>query len=107
MCIEMYGQQFEFIFVLNEYVEIKLKWLGKYFDQYCEICVQLLICKLDYYVDVSVNVFGQILYVDVSGLIMYVVIDILVDKFDCFVIKYKEKKQQYVLLLLLVGDNEG
>lgn len=105
MCIEMFGKDVEVILVLQFYVEEKLVWIGKYFDQYCEVWVIFKLQKIEYYVDVSFNIFGQILYVEVGGQIMYVVIDLFVDKFDCLVIKYKEKKQQYVLLL--VGDNGG
>ena len=91
MRIEAYGQQVEVTPALKEYVETKLERLGRHFDQHCEVRVQLSTRKPDYLVVATVNLPGRTLHADAAEPTMYAAIDVLADKLDRLVIKYKEK----------------
>ncbi len=91
MRIETFGKDVEVTPALREYVETKLQRLGKHFEQHCEVRVTLTLQKNEHHVDASVNLPGQALHAEASGQTMYAAIDLLADKLDRLVIKYKEK----------------
>lgn len=91
MRIETFGKDVEVTPALKEYVETKLQRLAKHFDQHCEVRVTLSLQKNEHHVDASANLPGQTLHAEATGQTMYAAIDILADKLDRLVIKYKEK----------------
>ena len=91
MRIETHGQQLEVTPALREYVENKLQRIDRHFDQPIEIRVQLGIRKPDHHAEATLNVPGRTLHADAAGENMYAAIDVLADKLDRLVIKYKEK----------------
>jgi len=89
MRIETFGKDVEVTPALKEYVETKLQRLGKHFDQHCEVRVTLSLQKNEHHA--SANLPGQTLHAEAGGQTMYAAIDLLADKLDRLVIKYKEK----------------
>jgi putative sigma-54 modulation protein len=92
MRIETYGQQIEVTPALKEYVETKFKRLGRHFDQPLDVRTQLGIRKPDYVAEATLSLAGRTLHADAGAQTMYAAIDILADKLDRLVLKYKEKK---------------
>lgn len=92
MRIETYGQQIEVTPALREYVETKLKRLGRHFDQPLDVRTQLGVRKPDYVAEATVSLAGRTLHADAGAQTMYAAIDILADKLDRLVLKHKEKK---------------
>ncbi|KRG39858.1 hypothetical protein ARC78_13660 [Stenotrophomonas pictorum JCM 9942] len=91
MRIETFGKDVEVTPALKEYVETKLQRLAKHFDQHCEVRVTLSLQKNEHHVDASANLPGQTLHAEAGAQTMYAAIDILADKLDRLVIRYKEK----------------
>ena len=91
MRIETHGQQLEVTPALREYVDNKLQRIDRHFDQPIEIRVQLGLRKPDHHAEATLTVPGRTLHADATGENMYAAIDLLADKLDRLVIKYKEK----------------
>ena len=91
MHIETYGQQLEITPALREYVETKFQRLARHFGHHCEVRTQLSIDRLEHQAVATVNLPGRTLHADASASTMYAAIDLLADKLDRLVIKYKEK----------------
>ncbi len=91
MRIETFGKDVEVTPALQSYVEEKLAWIGKHFDQHCEARVTLKLQKTEHHVDASLNIPGQTLHAEANAQTMYAAIDLLADKLDRLVIKHKEK----------------
>ena len=92
MGIETYGQQIEVTPALRDYVETKLKRVVRHAEgEDVKIRTQLSVRKPDHVVEATLNMPGCTLHADASGQTMYAAIDLLADKLDRLVIKYKEK----------------
>ena len=91
MRIETYGHEIEVTPALREYVETKLKRLERHFEQPFEVRTQLGTRKPDYLAEATVNIAGRTLHADAGAQTMYAAIDILADKIDRQVLKYKGK----------------
>lgn len=92
MRIETYGHEIEVTQALREYVETKLQKLERHFDQPFEVRAQLGTRKPDYLAEANISVAGRTLHADASAPTMYAAIDILADKLDRVLLKYKDKK---------------
>lgn len=69
--------------------------LERYFDNVINVYVILSVEKQCQKVEVRLYISGVEFYVDVVNGDMYVFIDVLVDKLDCQIKKYKEKMIDY------------
>ena len=92
MQIDVYGQQMDVTPALRSYVETRFERLGRRVDKDCEIRVQLALEKPSHKAIANVNLPGSTLHGDALGPDMYAAIDLLVDKLDRQLIKYKEKQ---------------
>ncbi len=106
MQIETFGRDVEVTPALKGYVEEKLGRIGKHFDQHCQVRVTLKLDKTQHHVDADMTLAGKVLHAKADGQTMYAAIDVLADKLDQQVIKFKEKRQQHAPGVP-IGDNEG
>ena len=91
MQVEIHGQQMEVTPALREYVDSKLQRLARHFERPFDVKVQLGLDKPDPVAEATVNLAGKTLHADANAVDMYAAIDLLADKLDRLVIKYKEK----------------
>lgn len=91
MRIEISGHQIDVTAALREYVETKLAKLERHFDHLLDVHVILSVDKLDHKAEATVHATGRTLHADSVAESMYAAIDLLADKLDRQVIKYKEK----------------
>lgn len=95
MNLKISGYYFEVMFVICEYVIIKLDWVLWYSDQVIDGIVIFLVDNYkekDKQQCVEINLYlkGKDIFVESVNGNLYVVIDLLIDKLDCQVVKYME-----------------
>lgn len=91
MRIEITGQQIDVTQALREYVQAKFERLGRHFEPLLDVHVVLAVEKLEHKADATIQVPGDTLHAATSAESMYAAIDLLADKLDRQVIKFKEK----------------
>ena len=91
MRIETHSQQIEVTTALRDYVETKLARLQRHYEQPFDIRTQLSLDKPDHRAEATVNLAGRTLHCDAAAIDMYAAIDLLADKLDRQVLKYKDK----------------
>ena len=92
MRIETHGHQIEVTPALRDYVETKLSRLGRHFEHPMDtVRTQLSISKPDPCAEATIHISGRTLHADAAGQDMYAAIDLLADKLDRQVLKYKAK----------------
>ena len=91
MRIDTHGQQIEVTPALRDYVETKLARLGRHFDQPLDVRTLLTLDKPDHRAEATINVAGRTLHADANAIDMYAAIDLLADKLDRQVLRYKDK----------------
>ncbi len=91
MSIIVRGRNIEITPALREYVEKRIGKVTKYFDTLGEITVILTVAKDDHVVEVTVPVNGMLLRGEENTNDMYTSIDLVVEKIERQVRKYKTK----------------
>ncbi len=91
MNITITGRRFEVSDSLRDYVEKKVKKLEKYFNQLIDSHVVMYIDKLDHVAEITVNGDGVQFHGMEKAGDMYSSIDLLMDKMEKQVNRYKEK----------------
>lgn len=91
MRIEITGHQIDVTQALHDYVQSKLERLERHFEHLLDAHVILTVDKLDHKAEATVKASGRTLFADAVAESMYAAIDLLADKLDRQVIKYKEK----------------
>lgn len=76
---------------LREYVLSKLERLQRHFDQITNTEVTLVVEKLVQKAEATIHVSGADIFANAESEDMYTAIDLLADKLDRQLIKYKEK----------------
>ena len=95
MNLQISGHHIEVTPALREYVENKLDPVVRHFDRVTGVNVILSVEKLKQKAEVTVHVPGKDLFAENSGEDLYASIDVLFDKLDLQVQKYKQKVQDH------------
>ena len=77
---------------LRDYVRGKLDRIRRHFDQVIDVSVFLSVDKLTQKAEINLRVRGRDLFAEASDENLYAAIDLLIDKLDRQVIKYKHKR---------------
>lgn len=91
MRIEITGHQIDVTPALRDYVNNKFERLQRHFDNLLDIHAILTVEKLDHKAEATIQMSGHTAFAEVQAENMYAAIDLLADKLDRQVIKYKEK----------------
>ena len=91
MQLDVTGHHVEITEPLREYVASKVEKLSRHFDQVSAVHCILTVEKSRHKAEAKVNVNGGQLYADATEDDMYAAVDVLTDKLDRQVKKYKEK----------------
>ena len=95
MNLQISGHHIEVTPALREYVETKLNPVIRHFDQVTGVSVVLSVEKLKQKAEVTLHVPGKDMHAEESGEDLYAAIDVLFDKLDRQVQKYKQKIQDH------------
>ncbi|MBK7417378.1 MAG: ribosome-associated translation inhibitor RaiA [Dechloromonas sp.] len=95
MNLQISGHHIEVTPALREYVETKLDPVIRHFDQVTGVSVVLSVEKLKQKAEVTLHVPGKDMHAEESGEDLYAAIDVLFDKLDRQVQKYKQKVQDH------------
>ena len=95
MNLQLTGHHLDVTLALREYVEKKLGRISNHFDHVIDVKVTLRVEKLAQKVEATIHVPGNDLHAESSDENMYSAIDILTDKLDRQVLKYKEKNSNH------------
>jgi putative sigma-54 modulation protein len=95
MNLQISGHHLEITPALRDYVAQKLDRVTEHFDHVIDVIVVLRVEKLKQKADVTVHVRGKDIHVESEDADMYAAIDILADKLDRQVQKFKQKLQDH------------
>ena len=105
MNIKITGRHFEVTQSLRDYAESKIEKLEKYFHQLLDAHLIMYIEKLDHVAEIVVNGDGVQFYATQKGGDMYSAMDLLYDKIERQIVKYKERHSGHKAVSL--GKMEG
>lgn len=91
MNLTITGRNFEVSDSIREYAERKLSKLTKYFHQLIDMHVWLLIERQDHVAEITINGDGVQFYAKEKAGDMYSSIDLLLDKIEQQIVRYKER----------------
>jgi putative sigma-54 modulation protein len=91
MNLQLTGHHLEITPALKDYVQTKLTRVSNHFDHVIDVRVTMSVEKLVQRAEATLHVPGQDLHVECEDENMYSAIDLLIDKLDRQVLKYKEK----------------
>ena len=91
MNLQLTGHHLEITPALRDYIANKLSKISNHFDHVIDIKVTLSVEKLSQKVEATVHVPGNDLHAECSNENMYSAIDLLSDKLDRQVLRFKEK----------------
>lgn len=91
MNLQLTGHHLEITPALKDYVQNKLTRVSNHFDHVIDIRVTMSVEKLTQRVEATLRVPGNDMHVECEDENMYSAIDLLADKLDRQVLKYKEK----------------
>jgi len=80
---------------IRSYVEAKFSRIERHFDHVIDVSIILTVEKLSQKAEVTCHVRGQDLFVESDDPDLYAAIDLLVDKLDRRIIKYKDRLQAH------------
>jgi putative sigma-54 modulation protein len=91
MNLHLTGHHLEITPAIREYIAGKLARIAHHFDHVIDVNVILSVEKLQRKVEASVHVRGKDIFCESTDADMYAAIDVLADKLDRTILKYKEK----------------
>jgi len=91
MNLSISGHHLEVTPALRDYVTQKLDRVRRHFDRVIDVKVFLSVDKLVQKAEINIHVRGKELHAEATDADLYAAIDILVDKLDRQVMKYKRK----------------
>jgi putative sigma-54 modulation protein len=91
MNLHLSGHHLEITPALRDYVQSKLERITNHFDHVIDVKVTLSVEKLKQKAEATIHVPGNDLHAECSNDDMYSAIDLLADKLDRQVLKFKEK----------------
>ncbi|MFN4148867.1 MAG: ribosome hibernation-promoting factor, HPF/YfiA family [Rhodocyclaceae bacterium] len=95
MNLTITGHHIEVTPALRDYVSGKVEKVIKHFDHVTSVHVILSVEKLVQKAEITLHVKGKDIYADASDTDLYAAIDILIDKLDRQVQKYKGKHNDH------------
>jgi putative sigma-54 modulation protein len=95
MQLSLTGHHVEITPALRGYVEKKFERIGRHFEQVIDVHCTLTVEKLRHKAEATLHVSGNAIHVDAINGNMYAAIDLLTDKLDRCVMKYKEKRKDH------------
>lgn len=95
MSLTITGRHLEITPAIREYVYTKTARILRHFDQVIDTQVMLSVEPLKHTAEITMRLRGKDLHCQASDDNLYAAIDLLVDKVDRQVIKYKSKAQTY------------
>lgn len=91
MNLNLTGHHLDITPALRDYVLSKLERISNHFDQVIDVKVTLTVEKLAQKAEATIHVPGNDLHAECSNGDMYSAIDLLADKLDRQILKFKEK----------------
>lgn len=76
---------------LRNYIETKLDRISRHADQLIDVSITLSVDKLIQKAEANAHLSGKNIHVEATDPDMYAAIDLLMDKLDRQILKYKEK----------------
>src|SRR5574337_545097 len=95
MNLTITGHHVEVTPAIREYVNGKLDRVIRHFDNVTSVNVILSVEKLKQKAEVTLHVRGKDIHVENDDVDMYAAIDVMVDKLDRQVLKYKQKNYDH------------
>jgi len=95
MNLQISGHHLEVTPAIREYVSGKLERVTRHFDNVIDVNVILSVEKLKQKAEVTVHLSGKDVFVEAIDEDLYAAVDLLVDKLDRQVQKYKQKLQDH------------
>jgi putative sigma-54 modulation protein len=95
MNLQISGHHLEVTPAIRDYVTGKLERVTRHFDNVIDVNVILSVEKLKQKAEVTVHLSGKDVFVEAIDEDLYAAVDILVDKLDRQVQKYKQKLQDH------------
>lgn len=95
MNITITGHHIEVTPAINDYVKTKLDRVIRHFDNVISVNVILSVDKLKQKAEITLHVKGRDIHADSIDGDLYAAIDMLADKLDRQVLKYKEKQSNH------------
>lgn len=95
MQLSLSGHHVEITPALRAYVERKLERISRHFEQVIDVHCVLTVEKLRHKAEATLHVSGNAMHADATNGDMYAAIDLLTDKLDRAVMKYKEKRKDH------------
>jgi len=92
MNLSVSGHQFDVTPAIRNYVSSKLERVRRHFDHVIDVHVILSVNKLRQKAEVTLHVRGKDIHCACEEADLYAAIDLLVDKLDRQVLKYKAKR---------------
>jgi putative sigma-54 modulation protein len=95
MNIKVTGLHLEITSSLRDYIESKLERISRHADDLIDVSVTLSVDKLIQKAEVNVHLSGKDIHVEATESDMYAAIDLLMDKLDRQVVKFKQKQSEH------------
>ena len=95
MNLNITGHHVEVTPALRDYVTGKVDKVIRHFDHVTSVHVILSVEKLVQQVEITLHVKGKDIFADSSDADLYAAIDLLIDKLDRQVLKYKSKQNDH------------
>ena len=95
MNLQISGHHLEVTPAIHDYVTGKLERITRHFDSVIDVNVILSVDKLKQKAEVTVHLSGKDVYVEAIEDDLYAAIDLMVDKLDRQIQKYKQKLQDH------------
>jgi len=95
MNLQVSGHHLEITPALRDYVTEKLERVTRHFDHVIDVNAILSVEKLKQKAEVTVHLSGKDIYVESVDEDLYAAIDVLADKLDRQIQKYKQKLQDH------------
>ena len=95
MQLNITGHHIDITPALQSYVQSKFEKLERYFDHVTNVHVVLTVEKLRHQAEATVHISGADVFADAVEADMYAAIDMLADKLDRQVLKYKERNNDH------------
>ncbi|MEM9532529.1 MAG: ribosome-associated translation inhibitor RaiA [Pseudomonadota bacterium] len=95
MEISVTGRSIEVTPALRRRVEKKMKRLAKHYDHLIDVSVVLDVNRHEQLAEATVNASGKTFFADASSDDLYVAIDLLSDRLDRQILKFKDKMRDH------------
>ncbi|MBU6381815.1 MAG: ribosome-associated translation inhibitor RaiA [Betaproteobacteria bacterium] len=95
MNLSIHGHHVEVTPALRSYLTTKLERIHRHFDQVVDADVFMSVDKLEQKIEVNLHVKGKELFAECKNADLYAAIDLVVDKLDRQVLKYKEQRHAH------------